>query len=414
VVQLGLLVGSVGRLFARRQVVEQTWSHERWPPYAFCANFAHVRFFESWEEVGARVAEAREADGLTQGQLAAEAGLERTALAKIERGRRSVSSLELARLAGALRRPIEWFIREAPAAVVSRRSEQIDSRVSSALDIRLELVARDVELLADVGELPRLAARKPSALRSLAQAEQLASEVRKEIGEPEGGLPNLDRVAERLGLYAFAFEFPEETADGAYVALEGVGVAVLNGSMPTGRRRFTLAHEIGHHVLADAHSTDYALLDEITQRREQLINIFAIHLLMPRQSVLQLWRERGGVEDPRGAAICLAAEYRVSWTAACAHLKNLGFIDESTRQRLLAYPPGRADYLERSLFIVEELSPPSLPPGYISAVIKAYRRHKITSGRAVELLYGTLSEDDLPAPHEVPLDALEAELPRGR
>jgi Zn-dependent peptidase ImmA (M78 family)/DNA-binding XRE family transcriptional regulator len=376
-----------------------------------CVLISHrVKYFETWDEVGARVSEAREAEGLTQVQLATQAGLDRTALAKIERGRRGLSSLELARLADVLDRPVEWFIREAPPAVVSRRAERIDSRGSNAVDVLLERIARGIELLLEIEALPPRPGQQPRSLRSLAQAEELARDIHQQLGEGEGGLPNIQAAAERFGLYAFSFEFPDGAADGAYIALEGTGVAVINGSMATGRRRFTLAHELGHHVLADAFSTDYALVDEITQTRERMINAFAIHLLMPRTRVSELWRQHDGADDPRSATIQIATEFRVSWTAACAHLKNLKFIDEETRQVLVARPPRRAEYLESGLVVVEELAPPSLPPKYVAAVVKAFRRHKITRDRALELAYGILVDDDLPEPHEVPLDALRAEL----
>jgi Zn-dependent peptidase ImmA (M78 family)/DNA-binding XRE family transcriptional regulator len=367
-----------------------------------------VRFFETWEEVGARVADAREALGITQAQLASQAGLDRTALAKIERGNRGMSSLELARLATSLQRPIEWFVREAPPAVVSRRQALIESTTSSSLDTLLEQAARDVELLLELGGLPDAEPRRPRALRNFDDAENLASEVRSDIGAPDGPLNDLGAAVEQMGLRAFVFEL-EKAADGAYAAISNVGVTVVNGSMPSGRRRFTLAHELGHHLLLDAYSTDY--LDEGAGTLEGLMNAFAAYLLMPRRSIVAFWREHNGDQDRRTATIQIAARYRVSWTAACSHLHNLDLVDDRTRMILTADPPRRVDYMELGVAFVEELEPPWLAPGYVSAVIRLYRRNKISSDRALELLYGTLVEADLPAPHEVPLDALRADVP---
>jgi len=47
---------------------------------------------------------------------------------------------------------------------------------------------------------------------------------------------------------------------------------------------------------------------------------------------------------------------------------------------------------------VVELDPPSIPQQYASSVIAAYRRTRLTSARAVELLHDTLAETDLPEP----------------
>ena len=72
--------------------------------------------------MGVRVAEARGRAGLTQAQLAAATSLDRSALAKIENGTRRVSALELARIADAVDERIEWFVTDAPPAVVSHRN----------------------------------------------------------------------------------------------------------------------------------------------------------------------------------------------------------------------------------------------------------------------------------------------------
>ncbi len=367
-----------------------------------------MRYFETWEQIGTRVAQAREARGLTQAQLSSSVGLDRTAIAKIERGRRSISSLELGQISNVLSLPLEWFITEPPQSVVSRRSDQLDTSPSTSLDLELERVSRDVELLLEIGGLPKEDSRDPSSIRSHSQAEDLATSVRTELGE-SAAIPNLQLTAERLGLYAFSFEMPAGTSDGAYVLLEGAGVAIINGSMPAGRRRFTLAHEIGHHVLSDAYSVDHSLFDDISGAHERLLNAFAIFLLMPRNVTVKLWGDAEGHVDPRGATISLAAYFGVSWTAACAHLLNLGLIDEDRRTILLSQPPTRADYIERALVFQEELIPPSLPPRYSAAVIGSYRRNKITSTRALELLHHTLTEDELPETYELPLEALTPE-----
>lgn len=64
--------------------------------------------------IGPRVAAARRAAGFSQEQLARAADLERSALAKVERGLRRLDALELARLSRALDRPMEWFVAEVP------------------------------------------------------------------------------------------------------------------------------------------------------------------------------------------------------------------------------------------------------------------------------------------------------------
>ena len=66
------------------------------------------------EELGRRIAQARSDYGMTQADLAASVGLERTALVRVEAGERKVSAMELVALAEALDRPIDWFFTESP------------------------------------------------------------------------------------------------------------------------------------------------------------------------------------------------------------------------------------------------------------------------------------------------------------
>lgn len=57
-----------------------------------------------------RLREAREFANLSQGFVAEQTGLSRSAISEIERGQRRVESLELKRLATVYRMPIEYFL----------------------------------------------------------------------------------------------------------------------------------------------------------------------------------------------------------------------------------------------------------------------------------------------------------------
>ena len=74
------------------------------------------------EQVGARVREARQAGGLPRRALSEISGVSPRYLAQLEAGKGNISIALLFQLAGALDRPMEWFIRgdEAPAEDVDR------------------------------------------------------------------------------------------------------------------------------------------------------------------------------------------------------------------------------------------------------------------------------------------------------
>lgn len=366
------------------------------------------RRIESWEDVGRRVAEARHLGDRTQQQLADELGLDRTAIAKIESGQRRLDALELGQLARLLDRTPEWFVTHPPPAVVSRRAERAEATDFPRADDLIERLARDVELLFEL-ECLRPIQPPPIRFENLEEAEGAAARVRRDISQTDGPLVELQMWCEKLGLYAFSFLLDEEALDGTYVALEQGGVALINGAMDPGRRRFNLAHELGHHLLADEYSTDVGIA-EGRDARERLINAFAINLLMPGDTIRQRWANLHGPEEPRQAILRMSIEFRVSWTAACAHARNLRLIPSEDFERLIASRPTRGEHLEVGIPMVDELLPPALPPSYVVAVVRAFRRNKINADRAVELLHETLSTEELPPADVVPLDAFRSEM----
>ncbi len=361
------------------------------------------------QELGARLAETRKLVGMSQADLAAQVGLDRTAITKIEAGTRNIDSLELSRIARALRRPVDWFLSLPPQQVVSRR-QALDVSGDRPHDVELELLARDVEQLVELRmlKLPKLA-RPAGNVETVADAERAASWARSRLGVSEAPLGSLLTAADELGVVCASLDLNDDKVDGSYVALETGGVALINGGMPSGRRRFTLAHEIGHHVLADAYSAEWVVPKD-EGGRERLVNAFAIHFLMPRDWTCRRWNELDGKGDPRRAAIFLGAEGGVSWSALCAQLRNLRLVSGEAHEDLLRWKPTGADYLEFELSVRDDLRPPVLSPHLSSAVVKAYRTNKLGRDRALELLRGTLTPDQLPEPASVPLDAMRDEL----
>jgi Zn-dependent peptidase ImmA (M78 family)/transcriptional regulator with XRE-family HTH domain len=353
-------------------------------------------------ELGVRIAEGRALADLTQAQLAQRCGIERTALAKIESGTRRVSATELVAIAAALDRPADWFFASSPPAVVSRRADPAVGGRSAALDSRVERVARDVEDLIKNDVLAQATHTDLSPPGDLEAAERRAGEARSLLGLASEPLIELQAAAERMGLLAFSLPLGPSGGDAAYVALESWGVAVVNGSADPGRRRFNLAHELGHHLFGDAYAPEIGLSPQ--DETEKLINAFAINLLLPRDGVLAVWEEF--TTEPRLAATALAVRFRVSWTAVCAQLRNLDLIDAGQREGLASSPLRKSDFVELGEHWVAEMDPPSIPSDYGRRVLGAYRRGKLTSARTVELLWGTVPEAELPEQAEIPIEAL--------
>ncbi|HEY8543502.1 MAG TPA: XRE family transcriptional regulator [Acidimicrobiales bacterium] len=346
-------------------------------------------------ELGGRIAEAREVSGLTQAALAERLGVDRTSVVRLEAGQRKVSAHELAEIAEILGRPIDWFVVASPPAVLSRRRDLASGHTTTlSLDREVERAARDVEFLLDRGVLT-WSRRRPAAIpTSHSDAERLATDTRRWLRIAHEPLVDLAAHAEKLGVVAFSVDL-DDTDEGACVELSGtgshrLGVAVINGNQDPGRRRWTLAHELGHFLIGDAYAGTHPG-GEI----EKYLNSFVAHLLMPRSGVEKLWRTKAD-QGTRVAALTLSARYRVSWSAACKHLCSLGLLDGPSSERLREERPTPGDYLALGESWVEELCAPFVPPTYTQRVLSAYVDGELTAERTVELLRSTLRASELP------------------
>ena len=105
------------------------------------------------------------------------------------------------------------------------------------------------------------------------------------------------RIARRLGINVVDARLAEDVA-GAIVKQNGKGpIIVLNETDHANRKRFTVAHEIGHFVRRSDDSFEYVdrrdtLSTTGTDPDEVYANAFAANLLMPESEVKRLHRER--------------------------------------------------------------------------------------------------------------------------
>jgi len=102
------------------------------------------------------------------------------------------------------------------------------------------------------------------------------------------------KVAGNLGYRVSEFIPTVETKDISGAVDHGEKIIFVNATDSPGRKRFTIAHELGHIVLdgADANHVDYRHQMGYTdgqQSKERDANMFATELLMPRHIFEALW-----------------------------------------------------------------------------------------------------------------------------
>lgn len=148
---------------------------------------------------------------------------------------------------------------------------------------------------------------------------------------------DVERVARHLDLHVREGEFDGEIS--GFLYQDGTRTVIgINRAHGAARRRFTLAHEIGHYVL---HNRETTFVDRggpsILKRdvrssagtdvREVEANAFAAELLMPAPFLARSLAEADERADAEDLIRDLAQQYNVSVQAMTIRLIRLGYLD---------------------------------------------------------------------------------------
>jgi Zn-dependent peptidase ImmA (M78 family) len=112
---------------------------------------------------------------------------------------------------------------------------------------------------------------------------------------------------------------------------DGISIIVVNSGHHPNRQRFTIAHELGHHILHKNYLLDNVHVDKVIYRnqkssdgvhlKEIQANAFAAELLMPASKVKQYIHV--DINDEAEVA-AVAKVFKVSTAAMTIRLNNLG------------------------------------------------------------------------------------------
>jgi Zn-dependent peptidase ImmA (M78 family)/transcriptional regulator with XRE-family HTH domain len=383
------------------------------------------------KQLGERIRSAREGCGLTQEQLGEPAGLGRVAIGQIEAGARSVSSIELDRIAYAVGRDIKSFFTE---AFVPQDALAALFRADDALAEKTELLRALQDSLAlgrEMTNLERLlaidrtqpltAAYAPPAPKSrweaIQQGQRIATEERQRLGlgaAPAGDLGELlESQGIRIGLASLPFNISGLTLSDSTI---GVFV-VVNVDHPVLRRRFSLIHEYAHVLLDRDRSGAISRAENRADLFEVRANAFAAEFLMPLEGMIQfvqalgkgsasrsqmaVFDEAEAVQVEQRAApgsqevqlydvALLAHHFGASRISALYRLKNLRLIDEREFQRLKTQEEtgaGKAiaNFLAAPESAPEQSSRDDFRRRFLGLALEAYRREEITRSKLSEL-----------------------------
>jgi Zn-dependent peptidase ImmA (M78 family)/transcriptional regulator with XRE-family HTH domain len=382
------------------------------------------------EELGRRIRSAREGCALTQEQLGEFAGLGRVAVGQIEAGTRSVSSLELDRIAHAVGRDIKSFFapsfaeRDALSALFRSDAElaqkaDLVKALQDSLALGHEMTNLErllqidrVQLLTASYELPA----PKSRWDAIQQGQKVASEERQRLGLGAAPIGDLSELLESQGVRTGVVALPENISGLTLVDRALDAFVVINANHAAVRRRFSLAHEYGH-VLVDRDRTGaISRAENRSDLLEVRANAFAAEFLMPAEGVVHfvlafgkgaasrnqiaVFDEAEAVQVEQRAVpgsqdiqlydvALLAHHFGASRIAALYRVKNLRLIDEREFQRLKAEEESGAGQTIATFLAAPEV--PSDPSRddfrrrFLALALEAYRREEITRSKLAEL-----------------------------
>ena len=152
-------------------------------------------------------------------------------------------------------------------------------------------------------------------------------------------------LAERLGVEVRFLDVP--SMEGMYYR-SSVPHIILSSLRPPGRRAFTCAHEIGHHIHGDGTRIDH-LVEQSARTQfdpsEFAADCFAGALLMPKLAVAHAFAIRKwNIRDCTPShAFVLAGYFGVGYTTLIQHMRNsLSLLPDSKAEELLRIRPLRA------------------------------------------------------------------------
>lgn len=263
--------------------------------------------------VAERVRQAREEAGLTQAQLADRIDKAQTTVSFWEAGKRTPSLDDLIQLSDILRKDVYYFL--PPSAEQVRAVPTMLRAVADRLaSTDLRDAVEDLLVEAERVGLPTLSLK----VRSTRPA-HVANELLEQAGIVQPWV-DVKSIAERCGARVLARSFPDSLS-GLLMEMNPGAVIGVNSGHVDARQRFSIAHELGHHLLKhaerfhiDVSEGDFPDADYTSERAA---NEFAAELLMPRRMLVAAF-------DADSDPARLAETFKVSQLAMGYRLVNLG------------------------------------------------------------------------------------------
>jgi Zn-dependent peptidase ImmA (M78 family)/transcriptional regulator with XRE-family HTH domain len=354
-------------------------------------------------EIIDRVREIISELGFTNRQFAVAIGLDEDKLSKTLNGRRRLSPLELAKIAELSGQTADWILSgtESRRMGVAARADADFEKAHGHIDDIAHRFTQAHDVLLKLGrarELPQLPTLRTSG-RFVGEGQAMAEWAWTKI-EPgvifHSTNEFIGHLEERFGVDVATVNDLPPGCDGLSFQDESLRLILLAATPNWTRKRFTLAHELGHLLWGDAE--DKILTESVspgaeTEYVEKRANSFAGALLMPEETMLSFIDERSIDEHLFHE---LVMKFKVSPSAMTARLSQLGQITRGEAAQLRSFGTQQsAQALDRAAEAIEEGSAAQVrmsPKNMTIAFINAYFAGEVGT-RPLESLTGLTAKE---------------------
>jgi Zn-dependent peptidase ImmA (M78 family)/DNA-binding XRE family transcriptional regulator len=334
---------------------------------------------------------ARESRGLSQTDLSEKIKLDQGYLSRIEQGIINNPGEEIVSdISKQLNYPKDFFYQKESKTPVSdffyRKRLTLPAKEKNKIEADIEIIRLIFDKLTKSVDIPYL--KLPSILLNANfTSKDVAALAREFFGIARGSVKNIITILEKHGISVVYLNASSQKFDGVTVYTESNHpLIILNKNMPNDRKRFTLAHELGHQIMHLPFRFEFEIYERIKSNPDSFedeANDFASDFLMPTNEV------RNDLINLNYSALSqLKAYWNVSKRALVYKAKTIGAINEDRYKFLMIELSRRGERVKESFDV--EIDEPKI----FGQLIKAHREQLGYSFPEISKLL-LLSETDL-------------------
>lgn len=238
---------------------------------------------------GLNIRIARGSRGLTQQELSKLVSISQVSLSRMEKGDVMVPHSIIEKLAKALDYPESFFgkqisLNETPNSFFYRKRASLKVKDQEIITKKIHIYNRVIDILLESVDIPDFCIPQIDCSDEY-QADEIAYRLKQHLNIQLGPISKITNLIEKCGVIVHFLNVDEscDKFDGlATFTTKGYPVIYINNNMPNDRKRFSMAHELGHltmHLRSDN-------LRKGQDEQEMEANLFAGEFLLPHSECI--------------------------------------------------------------------------------------------------------------------------------